>query len=100
MRIIALPLARARVSPDAKIKPSPNLNAGTMLVFYHFDLISPCSGREDLSRHKTVLKNVMNKAADLWNSLGKAPKGSWKVGVFLSRLRERRFTQSSCGLMK
>ncbi|KAG8214625.1 hypothetical protein J3R82DRAFT_9701 [Butyriboletus roseoflavus] len=58
MRIIALPLARVKVSPDAKRNPSPDLNASTMLVFYHFDLISPCSRREDLSWHKTVLKNA------------------------------------------
>lgn len=85
MRIIALPLARVKVS-RAKIKPFPNFNANTVLVFYHFDLISPFSGREDFSWHKKVLKSVMNKAAGLWTSLGKAPKGSWKVGVFLSKV--------------
>lgn len=90
MRIIALPLARVKVSRDAKIKPFPNFNANTtVLVFYHFDLISPFGGREDLSWHKKVLKSVMNKAADLWTNLGKAPKGSWKVGVFLSKVARR-----------
>ena len=100
MRVIALPLSRVKISPGAKLGLSGS-NANTLLVFYHFDLLSPCGGRslKDLSWHKKVLGGLMNKAADLWTNLGKAPKGTWKVGVFLSKLREWRFTQSSYGLM-
>lgn len=92
MRVIALPLARVKISPDAKLKPSDS-NANNLLVFYHFDLLSPCGGRKDLSWHKKVLKSVVNKGADLWTSLGKAPKGSWKVGVFLSKRKVVHATQ-------
>lgn len=71
-----------------------------MLVYYHFDLISPFGGHEDLWWHKRMLKSVMNKAADLWISLGKAPKGSWKVSVFLSKVaRKVIHTEPSCGLI-
>lgn len=90
MRIIALPLAKVRIPPGAKQEPS--FNANNLLLFYHFDLVSPCPGlgHTDLSWHKKVLKSVTEKAADLWTDLGKGPKGSWKVGVvFLSRARER-----------
>ncbi|KAH0832081.1 hypothetical protein J3R83DRAFT_12989 [Lanmaoa asiatica] len=85
MRIIALPLARVKGSRDSKTKPSPD----SMLVFYHFDLISSCDGGEDLPWHKKVVKSVMNKAVDIWTGLGKAPKGSWKVGVFLSKIARK-----------
>jgi hypothetical protein len=88
MRIIALPLARVKISPNAKLKPSDS-NANTLLAFYHFDLLPPCGGRKDLSWHKNALKGVVNKATDLWTSLGKAPKGSWKVGVFLSKIARK-----------
>ncbi|KAI9573572.1 mitochondrial K+-H+ exchange-related-domain-containing protein [Boletus coccyginus] len=81
MRIIAFPLARVKISPDSRPKPS-DFNANTVLVFYHFDLISPCGGRKDCSWHRKVLKSVMNKAADFWTSLGKAPKGSWKLWTY------------------
>lgn len=91
MRIIALPLARVKISPGTKLKVS-DTNANTLLVFYHFDLISPY-GREDLSWSPKVIKSVTNKAADLWTNLGKAPKGSWKVGVFLSKV-EREVTHA------
>ncbi|KAF8442889.1 mitochondrial K+-H+ exchange-related-domain-containing protein [Boletus edulis BED1] len=81
MRIIALPLARIKISAGAKLKPS-DYNANNLPVFYHFDLISPYAGRKDLPTHKKVLKSVINKAADLWTSLGKAPKGSWKLWTY------------------
>lgn len=88
MRIIALPLAKVRIPPGAKLEPS--FNANNLLLFYHFDLVSPCPGRTDLSWHRKVLKSVTDKATGLWTDLGKGPKGSWKVGVvFLSRARER-----------
>lgn len=82
MRIIALPLARVKKSQGAKTSPYADIDANTMLVFYHFDLISPPGGREDLSWHRKTLKSVTNKVADLWTGLGKAPKGSWKVSGF------------------
>lgn len=88
MRIIALPIARVRMSPDAKPKPS-NSNVNTLLVYYHFDLISPYGARNDLSWHKKALKGVVDKAADMWSNLGKAQKGSWKVGVFLSKVERK-----------
>lgn len=87
MRIIALPLARVKISQGARINPSTNFNANTLLVYYHFDLISQRGGSEDLSWHKKARKRVMNKVADLWAGFGKAPKGSWKVGGFLSMSR-------------
>lgn len=90
MRIIAFPLARVKISPDTKPRPSDfSVNTVLPVVYYHFDLLSPCGGRKDLSWHRKVLKSVMNKAADFWTSLGKAPKGSWKVSVSCQRLRER-----------
>ncbi|KAF8551686.1 hypothetical protein OG21DRAFT_1417510 [Imleria badia] len=81
MRIIALPLTRVKLSPDAKLKVSDS-SANSLLVFYHFDLISPYGEPKDLSWHKRMLKNVTNKAADIWTSLGKAPKGSWKLWTY------------------
>ena len=79
MRIIALPLARVKISQGSR----KNFDVNTMLVFYHFDLISPRGDTGgDFSWHQKVLKGAMNKAAELWTSLGKAPKGSWKVGGF------------------
>ncbi|KAN0087596.1 Mitochondrial K+-H+ exchange-related domain containing protein [Tylopilus felleus] len=81
MRIIALPIARVRMSPDAKPKPS-NSNVNTLLVYYHFDLVSPYGARNDLSWHKKALKGVVDKAADMWSNLGKAQKGSWKLWTY------------------
>ena len=89
MRIIALPVARAKLSQGAKVNPYANPDADSLLVFYHFDQISSRGEHEDLSWRKKVLKNAMNKATDLWTSLGRAPKGSWKVGGSLPGLREK-----------
>jgi len=78
MRIIALPLARAKFP----LKPHTVFNANRLLVYYHFNLVSPCGAEGEQSWAKIFLSKVTTKAADIWANFGKAPEGSWKLRTY------------------
>ncbi|KIJ62596.1 hypothetical protein HYDPIDRAFT_114247 [Hydnomerulius pinastri MD-312] len=82
MRIIALPLAKARNPPDSKLKPNAVFNTNRMLIYYHFNILTPHGTVDDHSWAKILLKKVSTKAADIWANFGKAPEGSWKLRTY------------------
>ncbi|KIK26746.1 hypothetical protein PISMIDRAFT_8770 [Pisolithus microcarpus 441] len=76
LRIVALPLARARnATPSTALVNRP-------LVYYHFNLTLP---PDAAAKNKSWTNGVFNKlttmAADAWANFGKAPEGSWKARV-------------------
>ncbi|KIK91595.1 hypothetical protein PAXRUDRAFT_830705 [Paxillus rubicundulus Ve08.2h10] len=78
MRIIALPLAKAEFPP----KPHTALNTNKLLIYYHFNLVSPCGVEGERSWAKIFLTRLATKAADIWANFGKAPEGSWKLHTY------------------
>ncbi|KAF9221605.1 hypothetical protein BS17DRAFT_844166 [Gyrodon lividus] len=77
MRIIALPLDRAKMLP----KSHTGFSTNRMLIYYHFNLVSRGAENEH-SWAKILLRKVTNKAADIWADFGKAPEGSCKLRTF------------------
>lgn len=77
LRIVALPLARARnATPSTALVNRP-------LVYYHFNLTLP---PDAAAKNKSWTNGVFNKlttmAADAWANFGKAPEGSWKLRLY------------------
>jgi hypothetical protein len=68
MRIIALPLTRAK--PSA---PNTSLQVPS-LIYYHFQITSKGSGNRS-----GILNWVTTKTAVMWANLGKSKEGSFKV---------------------
>lgn len=79
MRIVALPLT----TRATKASSSHLSNAVLPLTYYHFQ--PPSQQKADDKREQSIVKRVMNKAADTWSSWGKAPQGNWKVCDFAAR---------------
>lgn len=83
LRIIALPLARARNAT------SSTALANRPLVYYHFNLTPPDAAAKNKSWINGVLNKLTTMSADAWANFGKAPEGSWKARVpsfYLRRL--------------
>ncbi|KAI5980729.1 mitochondrial K+-H+ exchange-related-domain-containing protein [Pisolithus albus] len=84
LRIVALPLARARnASPSTALVNRP-------LVYYHFNLTLPSDAA---AKNKSWTNGMFNKlttmAANAWANFGKAPEGSWKARLRLYQHGER-----------
>jgi Mitochondrial K+-H+ exchange-related len=58
-------------------------NAVLPLTYYHFQ--PPSQQKSDGKRKQSIVKGVMNKAADFWAGWGKAPRGNWKVCGFTAK---------------
>ncbi|KAI6030900.1 mitochondrial K+-H+ exchange-related-domain-containing protein [Pisolithus orientalis] len=80
LRIIALPLAKAR--PSALLVSRP-------LVYYHFNLAPPGAAERNKSWTNRMLNKLTTVAADAWANFGKAPEGSWKARLRLYQHGER-----------
>ncbi|EGN98487.1 hypothetical protein SERLA73DRAFT_183524 [Serpula lacrymans var. lacrymans S7.3] len=85
MRILALPLARPKIPPEAVSNPNAIYNPNRMLIYYHFHLIpSSTSGTQEngQSRIKQLMTRASTKAAGVWAGFGKAPEGTWKLKTY------------------
>ncbi|KAI6129963.1 mitochondrial K+-H+ exchange-related-domain-containing protein [Pisolithus croceorrhizus] len=76
LRIIALPLARARNAT------SSTALVNRPLIYYHFNLTPPDAAAKNKSWTNGVLNKLTTMAANAWANFGKAPGGTWKLRLY------------------